>query len=125
MSGLEVEVFDPVLLNTFVIRKKRCRVYFHRGTLIWESEGAPYGKYMTLFIEHGYYFQDVIQMPILHRLSPVEMCHFRYVAVTTGSPVFEIISANREGKNQASSPPPGLREKVRIKKKINWNTNTM
>jgi len=64
MSGLEGEVFDPVLLNTFVIRKKRCRVYFHRGTLTWESEGAPYGKYMTLFIEHGYRFQDVIQMPI-------------------------------------------------------------
>jgi hypothetical protein len=112
MSGLEREVFDPVLLNTFVIRKKRCRVYFHRGTLTWESEGAPYGKYMMLFIEHGYRFQDVIQMPILHCLSEVEMCHFRYVSVTTGSPVVEIISANREGTNQASSPPPGLKEKV-------------
>jgi hypothetical protein len=94
MSGLEGEVFDPVLLNTFVIRKKRFKVYFHRGTLTWESEGAPYGKYMTLFIEHSYRFQHVIQMPILHSLSPVEMCHFRYVGVTTGSPVFEIISAN-------------------------------
>lgn len=117
MSGLEGEVFDPVLLNTFVIRKKRCRVYFHRGTLTWESEGAPYGKYMTLFIEHGYRFQGVIQMPILHRLSQVEMCHFRYVGVTTGSPLFEIISAKREGTNQVSSQPPGLREKVRIKKR--------
>jgi hypothetical protein len=32
--------------------------------------------------------------------------------------VFESISANREWTNQASSPPPGLREKVRIKKEI-------
>ncbi|KAK0095273.1 hypothetical protein PV326_008794 [Microctonus aethiopoides] len=31
-----------VLLNTFVIKKKRCRVYFHRGTLIWETERPPY-----------------------------------------------------------------------------------
>jgi hypothetical protein len=59
MSGLEVEVFDPVLLNTFVIRKKRCRVYFHRGTLTWESEGTLYGKYITLFIELDYHFQDM------------------------------------------------------------------
>ncbi|XP_076634236.1 ceramide kinase isoform X2 [Colletes latitarsis] len=31
-----------VLLNTFVVKKKRCRVYFHRGTLIWETEKPPY-----------------------------------------------------------------------------------
>jgi hypothetical protein len=61
MSGLEGEVFDPVLLNTFVIRKKRCRVYFHRGTLTWESEGALYGKYTKLFTEHGYRFYDMSQ----------------------------------------------------------------
>lgn len=36
---------DAVLLNTFVIRKKRCRVYFHRGTLIWETERAPYTRW--------------------------------------------------------------------------------
>jgi len=119
MSGLEGEVCDPVLLNTFVIRKKRCRVYFHRGTLTWESEGAPYGKYMTLFIEHGYRFQGVIHMPISHRLSQVEMCRIRYVGGTTGSSLFEIISAKRKGTNQASSPSPGSREKVRIKKKRN------
>lgn len=33
-----------VLLNTFVVKKKRCRVYFHRGTLIWETERPPYSK---------------------------------------------------------------------------------
>ncbi|KAK3909045.1 Ceramide kinase [Frankliniella fusca] len=33
---------DPVLLNSFIVKKQRCRVYFHRGVLIWESEGAPY-----------------------------------------------------------------------------------
>ncbi|XP_012258476.2 ceramide kinase [Athalia rosae] len=36
---------DAVLLNTFVIRKKRCKVYFHRGTLIWETERAPYTRW--------------------------------------------------------------------------------
>ncbi|XP_046623003.1 ceramide kinase isoform X1 [Neodiprion virginianus] len=36
---------DAVLLNTFVIRKKRCRVYFHRGTLIWETERPPYTRW--------------------------------------------------------------------------------
>ncbi|XP_066583603.1 ceramide kinase isoform X1 [Prorops nasuta] len=34
-----------VLLNTFVIKKKRCRVYFHRGTLIWETERPPYTRW--------------------------------------------------------------------------------
>jgi len=33
-----------VLLNTFIVKKKRCRVYFHRGTLIWETERPPYSK---------------------------------------------------------------------------------
>lgn len=33
-----------VLLNTFVVKKKRCRVYLHRGTLIWETERPPYSK---------------------------------------------------------------------------------
>lgn len=33
-----------VLLNTFVVKKKRCKVYFHRGTLIWETEKPPYSK---------------------------------------------------------------------------------
>lgn len=33
-----------VLLSTFVIRKKRCRVYFHKNTLIWETERSPYSK---------------------------------------------------------------------------------
>ncbi|KOC62165.1 Ceramide kinase [Habropoda laboriosa] len=34
-----------VLLNTFVVKKKRCRVYFHRGTLIWETEKPPYTRW--------------------------------------------------------------------------------
>ncbi|KAH0553836.1 ceramide kinase [Cotesia glomerata] len=33
---------NSVLLNTFIIKKKRCRVYFHKGTLIWETERPPY-----------------------------------------------------------------------------------
>ncbi|XP_063993860.1 ceramide kinase [Diachasmimorpha longicaudata] len=34
-----------VLLNTFVIKKKRCKVYFHRGTIIWETEKPPYTRW--------------------------------------------------------------------------------
>ncbi|XP_033220098.1 ceramide kinase isoform X2 [Belonocnema kinseyi] len=34
-----------VLLNTFVIKRKRCRVYLHRGTLIWETERPPYTRW--------------------------------------------------------------------------------
>lgn len=34
-----------VLLNTFVVKKKRCRVYLHRGTLIWETERPPYTRW--------------------------------------------------------------------------------
>lgn len=39
---------NSVLLNTFVVKKKRCRVYFHRGTLIWETERPPYSKRDTI-----------------------------------------------------------------------------
>lgn len=39
-----------VLLNTFVIKKKRCRVYFHRGTLIWETERPPYSEFFFFYI---------------------------------------------------------------------------
>ncbi|OXU30438.1 hypothetical protein TSAR_011974 [Trichomalopsis sarcophagae] len=37
--------YHTVLLSTFVIRKKRCRVYFHKGTLIWETERPPYTRW--------------------------------------------------------------------------------
>jgi len=67
MSSLEGEVFDPVLLNTFVIRKKRCRVYFHRGTLTWESEGAPYAR-QTLPLS------DVIAVHYVHSPDRTHCC---------------------------------------------------
>lgn len=44
MGELSGQECDAVLLNSFVIKKQRCRVYFHRGVLIWESEGAPYSR---------------------------------------------------------------------------------
>ena len=38
-----------VLLTSFIIRKKRCRVYFHQNTLIWETEKKlPYSEYFFL-----------------------------------------------------------------------------
>ncbi|XP_034941938.1 ceramide kinase [Chelonus insularis] len=39
------QLSNTVLLNTFIIKKKRCRVYFHRGTLIWETERPPYVRW--------------------------------------------------------------------------------
>lgn len=50
---------QTVLLNTFVIKKKRCRVYFHQGTLIWETERPPYSKFIILnFIYiYGVYYK--------------------------------------------------------------------
>ena len=57
-------------------------------------------------------------MPILHRLTEVEICHFRYGGVTIGLSVLENINADREGTNQASSPPPDLRKKYELKKKL-------
>ncbi|XP_006566593.1 ceramide kinase isoform X3 [Apis mellifera] len=42
MQEISDQSSRTVLLNTFVVKKKRCRVYFHRGTLIWETEKPPY-----------------------------------------------------------------------------------
>lgn len=39
------EANNPVLLNTFFIGKKSCRVYFHHGTLIWDSEKSSQAHY--------------------------------------------------------------------------------
>ncbi|XP_012278630.1 ceramide kinase [Orussus abietinus] len=45
MQDTDNDSSGAVLLNTFVIKKKRCRVYFHRGTLIWETERPPYTRW--------------------------------------------------------------------------------
>ncbi|XP_065349487.1 ceramide kinase [Cloeon dipterum] len=37
-------VNDVVLLNSFLIKGKRCRVYLHRGVLVWETERRPYKR---------------------------------------------------------------------------------
>lgn len=43
-ASVDDRASKSVLLNTFVVKKKRCRVYLHRGTLIWETERPPYSK---------------------------------------------------------------------------------
>ncbi|XP_014212641.1 ceramide kinase [Copidosoma floridanum] len=43
--------YGTVLLSTFVIRKKRCRVYFHKSTLIWETERPPYKRWTLLLTD--------------------------------------------------------------------------
>lgn len=45
MSCTEESVWDTVLLNTFVVCKKKCKVYFHHGMLIWETEAPPHCEY--------------------------------------------------------------------------------
>jgi hypothetical protein len=37
---------DIVLLNAFHIKGKRCRVYLHRGVLIWETERRPFSEFI-------------------------------------------------------------------------------
>lgn len=37
-----------VLLNTFVIWKKRYRVFYHSAVLVWEKNDTKTGKYMAL-----------------------------------------------------------------------------
>lgn len=45
------EVSNVVLLNTFVILKKNCRVLFHSDVLVWEKEDSKKGKSTTLSIQ--------------------------------------------------------------------------
>ncbi|KAK1124728.1 hypothetical protein K0M31_006090 [Melipona bicolor] len=62
--GMMQEITDQssrtVLLNTFVVKKKRCRVYFHRGTLIWETEKPPY-RLRIIDIEQSFEVLDSIR----------------------------------------------------------------
>ncbi|XP_054281444.1 ceramide kinase [Macrosteles quadrilineatus] len=44
METTNNSVWDVVLLNTFSIGKKKYKVYFHRQTLIWESETPPHSR---------------------------------------------------------------------------------
>lgn len=59
MSYTEESVWDTVLLNTFVVCKKKCKVYFHHGTLIWETEAPPHSR-ATLPVE------DIITVDYVH-----------------------------------------------------------
>lgn len=38
------EASNIVLLNTFVILRKNCRVLFHSDVLVWEKENSKKGK---------------------------------------------------------------------------------
>lgn len=58
---------DSVLLSTFRIRKKKCRVYLHRGTLVWETESAPY-KRSTLPLA------DVVAVSYVHKRNRTKCC---------------------------------------------------
>lgn len=42
------EVRSAVLLNTFLIEKKRFRVFYNNGLLIWEEEKSKNSKYAAL-----------------------------------------------------------------------------
>lgn len=36
---------NSVLLSTFHSGRKKLRVFFHRGVIVWDSEKPPFGKY--------------------------------------------------------------------------------
>uniref|UniRef100_A0A1B6D226 DAGKc domain-containing protein n=1 Tax=Clastoptera arizonana TaxID=38151 RepID=A0A1B6D226_9HEMI len=59
-------LWDTVLLNTFIIEKKKCKVYFHRGTFIWENEAPPHTR-NTLLLD------DVIAVDYMFKKQ--RCCH--------------------------------------------------
>ncbi|KAK7793254.1 hypothetical protein R5R35_010247 [Gryllus longicercus] len=89
MTDAVGQMCDSVLLSTFLIRKKKCRVYFHRGTLIWETEGAPYTR-STLPLA------DVVAVNYVHEQDRSLCCGFQGLD-DEGKP----LSADL-----ASTPPP-------------------
>nr|CAD7393262.1 unnamed protein product [Timema cristinae] len=78
-----VQICDPVLLNSFIIKNKRCRVYFHRGRLIWETDGSPYNRYTLLLA-------DVIAVDYVHSTDKTLCC-----------------PSESQGYNQEESKPAG------------------
>lgn len=68
MQEISDQSSRTVLLNTFVVKKKRCRVYFHRGTLIWETEKPPYSKYIY-YLDLYLYIIEIVIDNILKRIA--------------------------------------------------------
>jgi hypothetical protein len=63
--------YGTVLLSTFVIKKKRCRVYFHKGTLIWETERTPYSEFYPLLL----FIYSLFVNYLPSGSSPITVCH--------------------------------------------------
>lgn len=38
---------SSVLLSTFYSGRKKYRVFFHRGAIVWDNEKPPFGEYIN------------------------------------------------------------------------------
>lgn len=82
--------FKTVLLSTFIIKKKRCRVYFHKGTLIWETERTPYTRWtlpLTDVLTATYGKQQMLSLPISDSFKEKEK---KSVATSSSSPTITL-----------------------------------
>ncbi|KAM0727928.1 Ceramide kinase [Formica fusca] len=73
-----------VLLNTFVVKKKRCRVYLHRGTLIWETERSPYTRWTlpltdVLAVRYGDDWIPGLSVKEKQSTSPTTVCPTNFI----------------------------------------------
>lgn len=57
MASADDTVDDVVLLSTFHMQDKRCRVYLHRGVLIWETERRPHSNKINSICYYLYNFR--------------------------------------------------------------------
>ncbi|XP_075219151.1 ceramide kinase isoform X2 [Lycorma delicatula] len=82
---LDGDVWDTVLLSTFVIQKKKFKVLFNQGTLIWENEAPPYTR-RTLPLH------DIIAVSYNHNKS--HSCCYREAPVVIDAGVSSSSSSN-------------------------------
>lgn len=64
------EIRSAVLLNTFLIEKKRYRVFYNNGLLIWEKEKSKNSEYRKPWIEMNIYNKSRVDAELnLHDLQ--------------------------------------------------------
>ncbi|CAL1678810.1 unnamed protein product [Lasius platythorax] len=83
-ASVDDRASKSVLLNTFVVKKKRCRVYLHRGTLIWETERPPYTRWTlpltdVLAVRYGDDWIPGLSVKEKQPTSPTTVCPTNFI----------------------------------------------
>ncbi|XP_046682846.1 ceramide kinase [Homalodisca vitripennis] len=92
MESSNDSIWDIVLLNTFIISKKKFKVYFHRKTLIWERETPPHSR-TSLPVN------DIIAVKYLHNSDQSCCCNVDNGVESTHQ-VFTVHFVVQEKQNQ-------------------------